>query len=139
MYKKKTQNYNHAMAGVHKIFQKPMRQLNILGARRAPRSKFDLEGPQISDTTAKHLGLRNLISTFGICKRFSFSLLPPKMRLGPTKKSYSNHSIKSFFPIVKSTETLGYSLPCSAEFKNEWSCTSTPSIRFHVINRKKFP
>jgi hypothetical protein len=57
-----------------RIFQKSRRHLNILGARRAPRRKFDAEGPQISDTTAHYLGPMKLISTFGVCKRCSSSL-----------------------------------------------------------------
>jgi hypothetical protein len=44
-----------------------------------------------------------------------------------------------FPPIVKQTGyEVNHSFPSSAKVKNEWSCTSTPPISLHGMDRENF-
>jgi hypothetical protein len=58
-----------------------------------------------------------------------------RLAYGPTHLSVK--SATGFFPGVKRLgHELGHSPPSSAKVKNEWSCTSSPCICLHGVDRE---
>jgi len=68
---------------------------------------------------------------------FSSSPKCPRRLWGPLSLLFSGN--RGYFPVVERSGCgVDHSPPSSAEFKNEWSYTSAPTIRHHGVDRHSF-
>ena len=70
---------------------------------------------------------------------FFKNIISPNLQLAlPSIQTPINRCCGSLPAVKRPGPELDHSLPSNAEVKNEWSCTSTPPIRLHGVDRDNF-